>query len=495
MTRAGLIAIVCLTANPALAQFTGLSRTEIQVGNTPFSDPATLTTAFEQLNLRYDAGPLRAAIRSEAFLSGRQERRYVQLSQVRVDGSYGGFRASVGHFYEMLGRGLLLRGFEIPGAVYEDAAFRVRQSFQRDIEGARLGWSNRHVDLLVLRGRPLVSVLPPTVDRAARRPDLVSAALGGLRVGPARIAGHYLRNETDTETRDYASVSGEWSAGGYSAYAELATLQGDQSPLLRGNHALYLATAYGRIGFGVSLEYKDYSDFFLGSGFNDPPSLVREHSWVTLNRSTHVLNAVDETGYQGEVYGLIPGIGTLTLNATRAENELAPGFAVVYREYYAELATFPIGRTSGRVFVDVAEDELKGQRRRRSVGTYLDRKLGSPWAASLQLEAQRYRMEFLDDALATNLVAAVVLSRSSTYSAGITIERSTDLFLTDDPRTAEIEEAPRYWLGVNFGWRPSRRHSLALFAGTRRGGPACTSGICYEVLDFEGAEMRLTSRF
>jgi len=34
-----------------------------------------------------------------------------------------------------------------------------------------------------------------------------------------------------------------------------------------------------------------------------------------------------------------------------------------------------------------------------------------------------------------------------------------------------------------------------LFVGKRRGGLACTAGTCYQVQPFEGAELRLVSRF
>ena len=38
-------------------------------------------------------------------------------------------------------------------------------------------------------------------------------------------------------------------------------------------------------------------------------------------------------------------------------------------------------------------------------------------------------------------------------------------------------------------------HSVNLFVGQRRSGLACTAGTCYEVLGFEGIEMRLLNRF
>ena len=493
------LALSLMLAAPVNAQFSALNRLEIQAGNTPFTEPAGLTTVFQQLNLRYDAGDLRLALRAEHFLTGdltfgtsQNDRRYASLSQVRASFSRAGFTARAGHFYDILGRGLLLRGFEIPGATYEDAAFRVRQSFQRDIEGASLSYATRRFEIQALRGRPLVSVLPPTLSRSDRRPDLVTAVSGSIRPGPLQIGGAFLRHESDADDGDFASGFVSWAGPyGIGAYVELARELGQDGGLLDGRHALYASVSYGQAGLGGSLEYKDYSEFFLGSGFNDPPSLVREHSWVVLNRSTHVLNVVQETGFQLEVYASTDEAGSLILNGTRAVNDFGQDF--VYREFFVEYTAPPLGATTARAFLDLAEDPLKGESGRRAVGVYLDRKLAKGWSVSVTGESQWFEREFVEPAKARNLVGGLTVSLSSTYSAGI--ERSTDVFVTDDPRTPTIEEEARYWLGGNLGWRPNRRHTLALFGGTRRGGPACTSGICYEVLDFTGAELRITSRF
>ena len=40
----------------------------------------------------------------------------------------------------------------------------------------------------------------------------------------------------------------------------------------------------------------------MGTGLNEPPALVKEHTYKVLNRSTHVLDPVNETGVQFEAY-------------------------------------------------------------------------------------------------------------------------------------------------------------------------------------------------
>jgi len=66
-------------------------------------------------------------------------------------------------------------------------------------------------------------------------------------------------------------------------------------------------------------------------------------------------------------------------------------------------------------------------------------------------------------------------------------ELTNDSYITEDNH--------KVWLGANFKYQLNKQNSIQLFAGSRRGGPACNAGICYEVLDFKGVEIRLTSRF
>ena len=41
------------------------------------------------------------------------------------------------------------------------------------------------------------------------------------------------------------------------------------------------------------------------------------------------------------------------------------------------------------------------------------------------------------------------------------------------------ENVQRHWMGLDTKYKINMRHTITLFAGQRRGGPACTSGICY----------------
>jgi len=495
---AWIAVVVATTPLPAVAQLSGSNFFEFQVGNTPFTDPADLTSGFNQLNAQYSAGELRAAVRLEQFYTRFREREYQRLSQYRLSYHNSGAEIVVGHFYDMLGRGLLLRAYEIPGVVLEDVAFRVRSGFYRDVHGVQLGYRTDAFSVKAMRGKPLVNVLPPTIPESDRRTDLVEAIDASVNAGARTFGAAFLRNNAGGDFAEYASVSaGGLVAGPVSGYVELARQVGDRRALTDFGddqaYALYASTAFARGSFGVSLEYKNYSDFFLGSGFNDPPSLIKEHTYAILNRSTHVMSLNDESGTQLEVYYGFHDGSRLTVNATRALNEFTEDY--VYQEYFAEYFAYLGDHTSAKIFADFAEDPFKAEEQRFSAGTYADRILGDGWSGAVDVEFQTFMRTIGEGARVTNYLAGLTVSRSTRYSAGVVWERSTDPLLADDPTTVEVETDPRNWVGVTASFRPSGSHTIALFAGTRRGGPACTSGICYEVLDFEGVELRVTSRF
>ena len=93
------------------------------------------------------------------------------------------------------------------------------------------------------------------------------------------------------------------------------------------------------------------------------------------------------------------------------------------------------------------------------------------------------------DVLVTGTVA-----RAGWGSVSLSWERSTDS-AQEEPDDVAPGIQPRHFVAGVLNAQISGHHDLTLFAGERRGGRACTAGTCYEVLPFEGVELRLTSRF
>ncbi len=92
------------------------------------------------------------------------------------------------------------------------------------------------------------------------------------------------------------------------------------------------------------------------------------------------------------------------------------------------------------------------------------------------------------DARGTNMLLSIAFNQGSKFTGSILTEYSTDNIIVEQGDSYKV------WLGGNIKYKPNFKNTFLLFGGTRRGGPACTAGVCYEILDFEGVELRYTRR-
>lgn len=491
---------------PAGAQLSGSLLAEAQVGNIPYLDPADLTTTYTQLNLRYRQQQLAVSVRAEQFYSRFENRNYTELTQYALRYRGDGFRVRLGHYYDLIGRGLLLRAYEIPGTVLESQASRVRQGFYRDLFGFALDGRWKRLRYKVLRGTTLDNTLPPTLDDDVRRNDLVSAVELSYQHGPAELGGAFLRNNFRDDFQEYATVYLNAQLGSrWSVYGEVAQEVGRGHPLLDFGEEQAFA-GYGSVNFfagplSLSAEYKHYKNFSLSTGFNDPPAVIKQHTYLTLNRSTHVPFLFDEAGFQVDGFYLFSPKKRLTLNVAQTKNDLGGGLDFTYRELFLEYSTPVAGALSAKVFADYAQDPFKQEDHRYTGGFTGAYVFENTLAVSATLEHQwierdAFRLEdgtpFVEGL--HNTVVRGSVSKGD-LRLGFVLEATTDPLQTDRPDTVPIETDRRFFTGVSLGYAYQNRHYVSLFGGTRRGGPACTGGICYEVLDFSGFEARFTSKF
>lgn len=479
------------------AQLSGTQMIEWQLGNIPFNGNQDYSTAYHLSQLRYNEGSFEGYIRYEQFFSPIRGREYQELTQRLLRYNDDGFTIQVGNLYEMIGRGTLFRAYEIPGAVYEDLAFRSRYGFYRDLDGFSVKYESEQFELKILRGRPLVNLFPPGFDTQTSRPDLIEA--GQISWSPnyshqIGLLGLVHRpNESDKniyqglfytgQLSDNFSVYGEW----VSEHKTEAFIPTDTDLAYAG----YLSLNYSTYGFGSSLEYKHYNRFQLGSGFNDPPALIKEHTYPVLNRQTHILFNFGESGWQSESFKLWDDGSQTTINLTTLQtfNGLEARYTELFLEHSQEFETFTL-----KGFYDYAIDEPKFQRNRHSAGLALDWLMPTRIGLQLDVQGQQFENKGFNQTF-QNAYAAITVSKPKWASISLVAEWSTDWVFTDIPTTLELEEGTRRWVGANFNSLFHDRHKANLFVGKRRGGPACTSGICYEVQDFTGAEIRYTLTF
>lgn len=491
MRKTLLYLFFILSASQVSGQLSGNNLFEFQLGNLPDIAPKDLTTHFNQLNLRYRYKWISASGRYEHFLSQTDGTSYHRLSQYQLQFRRNGLDLKIGNFSEILGNGLLLRAYEIPGSVFEDQGYRVRYGFYRDVRGFSGKYQKKHFYVKALRGKVLANDLPPTLDESDRRADLVEAVETGLTFYGQTAGLIYMRNTNPAGSESYYSLLANGGFLSFFSYNfEYAHNIGNGvGPFLANNpevrSGLYSSVNFNYNSFGLSLEFKNFNRMLIGTGISDPPTLVKEQKYKVLNRSIHVPRYNDEKGMQVEGYYSFKNGSRILVNYARAVNESVT--TNVFSEYFSEYTFYP-GSSTITLFADYSSDANKFEPNRYSAGGVWEIDLKNAWSSLLELEYQYIDRQGFAPTTVNNYVIIAGLSHSPKYSISLVVELSDDPRLTDgDPN--------RIWLGGNASFKLDKHNTLSIFAGQRRGGPACTSGICYEVLDFQGVELRLKSKF
>jgi hypothetical protein len=302
-----------------------------------------------------------------------------------------------------------------------------------------------------------------------------------------------MRHNNASVYAHYTSLFYSGNLGNHlSVYAELANQLNTGGRFISftdtSSYAAYISMNYVYQRLGISVELKDYQNMSIGAGISDPPSLVKEHAYRLLNRATHVPLLTDESGYQAEVFYRFQNNGMLTLNHSMAKNEIVAGDASIFREFFVGYESPAARKISGSVFIDYAKDPLVNENDRYTSGLSVHVS-HNRLSSMLETEVQVAKRTLAETSTFMNAYAAYTLSRGSTFSVSANLEFTNDPFLLEDGKHQN------YYPGISIACRPDNHNQILVFAGKRRGGPACNSGVCYEVLDFEGVEIRITTRF
>ncbi len=497
-------AFVLLLAAPLQAELRLSALTEGQVGNLPGAQPSDLRTLYHQFNLDYAIADFQVGVRGETFGANATNRNYGQFLQRSASYRRSGFEATVGNFYAIVGSGLLLHAFELPGVITESRGSRRRYQIVRDLDGVQVRYRAKRAEVLLLRGAPINSNLPPGLAGVERRPAVLHAGSLQLKPHPHFDVGvSATRYPVGRRQETAAAFNARWRLAPWLASLGLsgvyADLQGEYAQrdvefarffsLDRDlGRALYLAATLAAGPWGLSLEYKDYEDFAL-EHINNPPPLIREHSAYLLNRITHDLLADDEQGYQAELSYALPSGQTLTANATRATRRGDSG--AVLREFFVQMDS-PLGqRADVQLFADFSHNQILLDDKSRLLGTHWEWLPDGSYTFEFDAQFQDVDRRFGDLALPyTNHYYALAVHRAPGLSAAVQIQRTSD-----ELETGADPSGITWWRGLNIGADIGEGHIINVFAGQRRSGLACTAGICYEVLGFKGVEVRLLNRF
>jgi len=485
---------------------------------------------YDQFNINYSANQLNIGLRLENYASSEDEIGYGSISQRYAEIRADAFRIRLGNFYNMFGNGIAQRSFDLPGVILEDLGSFSRYSPTRDLNGIFLEYSLPSSQITLLRGTPVESTTSPSgnfdlidlIIQNDRRSGIIEGAeieygfSNFLRLGTSYL---HLIPETGKDNEIfsfnlnlnsnffstqhkredlYIDIEGEISNRDRNIITNGISVSADNP------HAFYLALNMDYKNLSISSEFKDYLSYNLG--VNDPPSLVKEHSYVLLNRDTHVLLPKDEKGYQLELSYFYTQFTTLTANFSFARNNIFP-YDTDFSERFFEIAHRLSDNLKGTMYIVNSKDEFNSIRNKVTFGGSWDFNINHKTGTTVDIALQEAERDFefylerddiarnLEASKYRNLYMSLSFGKSGLFSAGLLTERSTDPLDTDRRSTLEIvETSPRWWTSIILSFELGMKHQVRIFAGKRRGGPACTAGTCYELLPFEGVEINLISR-
>lgn len=507
-----VILALWLAPGVAAAQPSVTNLLEAQSGNVPFAEPRNRTDLYDQLQLEYGFASGRVGVRLEQDRNSEDRYAYEALTQRWAEWADERLRVRVGHFYTILGRGLVHRSFELPAVVLDQPGVRSRYGPSRDVDGVLLDGTWGPLSGRLIGGAPNSGEYSAAPENELFGLQRYTGTLSGGQLAAtvwreARVGATYLRTSNGLGTQrelgsgflelDPLRLAGVTSAALplYVEYAQADRPFTDWWALRTGardTFALYAGANLLAGDLTLSAEWKDYREFRLG--LNDPPSLVREHALTLLNRATHVLNAGRERGFQLEGSWTVRPWGAITANFSRSD-----GRGDRFDERYLELhATPEAGRVwEATVFWDEGRDDFSAVSDRRIVGASGTWRVTTRWAVAADVqrqEATRERVGLPSIAFGDQYVA-LTGSRAGWGSATAQWERSTDPLQEDPALAADARVDPRRFLAGVLRATLSEHHEATLFVGQRRGGRACTGGTCYDVPPFRGAELRLLTRF
>ncbi len=376
---------------------------------------------------------------------------------------------TVGNFYSLFGRGLVLRSFE-------NRMLR----WDTNIDGVKFDYYHRLLDFQVMGGRPR--------DRMGRRRDVLQGGILNvkpwqlLQVGSSMVSTYLNQQGRVYWGSFFAGLNFNWgNFYGERAFKDFSGIQPE-------GKAVHLS---GNIFFGpftLLAEYKNYDQYELTARtidkspasemtYNNPPAVYREHLYTLMNRHQLVQNANDEEGYLLEFTWSFREQAILTLSHSRTENHKGD---LLYREYYGQVEWDP---SYSLDFVGGM-----GQQKDREA-TYLNfvatgkKGFHDYYSAKVIYEHQQVKVEY-NDRQFYNQLFTLSLDRSPLLTLSLLAERTTDQLSEKD-----------LWLAGQLDVQFLENFDLTIFGGSRREGKVCIGGVCVFRPPFEGVEIRLINRF
>jgi hypothetical protein len=433
-----------------------------------------------RVDFEVDVGPLTlgGTYRAYDFGEGDYNPRGIEpaygLTHRYVEGKVGGLSFRGGHYFSTFGRGLTLRGFEDIGlehdtsldgfiAEYEAGPFAFAglggRVTEREGEVRELEYRLRGGRARVLL-QPGISLAVSGVSRDTEFilpeefPEFADHVIGGeaeVWLGPVSIAGEYAYRE-----------------GGY--YPELE--QEEET-----GHGVYLMGTATTSWSTLLAEYKNYERF--EHALVNPPTCVRDHVWILMNRVTYQVDLGDERGFLAE--GTLMPTDGLEITGGASEARRQDGNLAHWEIFGQADHSLPVWGITSVAGSWSREYALGKFTEYMTAAIDLEYGIGAN-EVEIDLEAQRTE-EPSGESFGTFLTS-IGLYPGAGLSLSLVGETTSQAGLDQD-----------FWLFGDIRKTISSDFEISLGGGTERGGKKCSGGVCFTEPEFKGIRLRFLSYF
>lgn len=456
------------------------------------------------LNLDYRYGIFNAGLRFEVFQPNdpnpaisRGKDYFAGIPFKFLEANIGniskGLKVTVGNFYELFGRGIVLKS-------YEDRNIRIDNNLLGvNIEGRYAGFR-----LKALTG--MAANINDERKDILHAVDLEYGGLKNMKLGLSHAANNSQNSNTARTSLTSARV--EASLWNFDSYVEYGIKQNvdvqkkvfDDDEFKIGN-AIYGNLNFYLGSFSLSAEYKKYDNFNFQSSdgtiiYNTPPALRRDHTYTLLNRHPSPLDPNNEEGMQFEANYYFSDYTSLAVNYNFT-NTLKPGsfyqrINQLNNDSQAALKDFYVhvqhawSESFETIFAFDYNEELSTST--KNITPIIDSKYYFDGVNTLHavLEHQQTNVTKTKEDYYADVFLLEYL-RSPDFSISWSIEMQTK-----EPQPDHIVR--KIWSFVQFGYKLWDHTDLRLLIGSRQAGNICIGGVCRYEPEFRGVELKLMTR-
>lgn len=404
-----------------------------------------------------------------------------------------GFKLTVGNYYELFSRGLVLKS-------YENRSIRI----DNNLIGVNLSASYANFYLKALTGM--------AANANNERTDILHAAdLEFKGIKNIKLGATFASNKPNVENAartDLASVRLVPKIWNFDIYAEYGIKQNaDVNKEVFNDEESKIGEAiYGNINFyydkfSISGEYKYYDNYSFTSHdrtieYNTPPSLRMDQTYILLNRHPSQLDPNNEEGYQFEANYTFNENSILLANYNETNTLESSSYyqriigtsnpsRTQLKDFYIQF-TQTWSRSLETIFAFNYNEELSSST--KNITPILENKFyfGDIHTFRVVLEHQQTEVVATTEKYFDDVITLEYL-RSPNISISLVAEMKTS-----EPENENLKRD--FWGFVRFGYNIAHHTNVSLLIGSRQAGNICIGGVCRYEPEFEGIELKILTR-